>query len=78
MNGKNVPSSSDLESIVKSGHAKRLFHFRLTVGIATYQAFVCMAAVLMLAILLERLTIRRDSVKAILLSALKAFLILVV
>ena len=34
MNGKNVPSSSDLESIVKSGHAKRLFHLRLTVGIA--------------------------------------------
>ena len=34
MNGKNAPSSSDLESIVKSGHAKRLFHLRLTVGIA--------------------------------------------
>lgn len=50
----------------------------LTVGIATYQAFVCMAAVLMLAILLERLTIRRDGIKAVLLSALKAFLILVV
>lgn len=50
----------------------------LTVGIATYQAFVCMAAVLMLAILLERLTIQRDKVKAVLLSAFKAFLILVV
>jgi len=34
MNGKNVSSSSELESIVKSGHAKHLFRLRLTVGIA--------------------------------------------
>jgi HlyD family secretion protein len=34
MNGKNSSSSSELESIVKSGHAKHLFRLRLTVGIA--------------------------------------------
>lgn len=34
MNGNNSSTSSDLESIVKSGHAKRLFRLRLTVGIA--------------------------------------------
>jgi HlyD family secretion protein len=34
MNGKNSSSPSELESIVKSGHAKHLFRLRLTVGIA--------------------------------------------
>jgi len=50
----------------------------LTVSIATYQAFVSVTSVLILILLLEKLTIRKDNIKVIVLSALKGFMVLVV
>lgn len=49
----------------------------LIISIASYQAFVCTASVLMLLVLLNRLIIGPTSVKAVLLSCLKAFVIIV-
>lgn len=48
----------------------------LTISIASYQAFLCTTASLMLMLLLTQVTIRRDKLKHILLSAGKALLIL--
>ena len=48
----------------------------LTISVASYQAFLCTAAALMLMLLLTQVTIRREKLKSVFLNAGKAFLIL--